>query len=261
MHSAIYEGEVMHHRLAPKTYQFRHRVFYLWLDLDELDALDRGLALLKRNRAGLFAFHDHDHLDRGQGSARANVLLTLQEAGVDTARIDRVRLLTFPRVLGHIFNPVCFYFAFDADGAPLAAVAEVTNTFYEQKAYVLDRLEDGRFRLDTPKHFYVSPFFGLEVRFDFQLSVPGDSLDLIVDDRDGGDRVLHTRLTGRRRELTDAALLSCFLRHPLLTLRVLFLIHWHAFRLWRMRLPFLHKRDRPDLQRDVHRPHPSLTAP
>ena len=70
MHSAIYEGEVMHHRLAPKTYQFRHRVFYLWLDLDELNALDRGLALLKRNRGGLFAFHDRDHLDRGPGSAR-----------------------------------------------------------------------------------------------------------------------------------------------------------------------------------------------
>ncbi len=257
MHSAIYEGEVMHHRLAPREYRFCHRVFHLWLDLDELDALDRGLALFKRNRAGLFAFSDLDHIDRGQGSARANVLLTLQEAGVDTARIERVRLLTFPRVLGHVFNPVCFYFAFDATGSAVAAVAEVTNTFREQKAYVLDRLEHGRFRLDTPKHFYVSPFFDLEVRFDFQLSVPGDNLDLIVDDRDGGERVLHTRLTGRRRELTDTALLSCFLRHPLITLRVLFLIHWHAFRLWRMRLPFLRKRDRPDLQRDVRRPHPT----
>jgi DUF1365 family protein len=109
---------------------------------------------------------------------KENVLQILREQQIDTAPIASIRLLTFPRVLGYIFNPVCFYYCFDAAGKPLCAVAEVTNTYKEQKPYVIRDLEaDGRLRLTTPKHFYVSPFFGLELSFDFKLRIPGEHLE------------------------------------------------------------------------------------
>lgn len=261
MHSALYDCEVMHHRLQPKVYRFRHRAFYLWLDLDELDELDARLRLFTRNRRGLFAFFDRDHIVRDGASAKAGVLEILAARGVDTAAIARVRLLTFPRILGYLFNPVCFYYCFDAQERPVCAVAEVTNTFREQKPYVLTRREGEGFRLETPKHFYVSPFFGLDVCFDFQLGLPGERLDIRVDDRDAGQRVLLTRLSGRRRPLTDRHLLVRLFTYPLLTLRVITLIHWHALRLWLKRLHVHRKRDQPELQRDLYRPHASLTSP
>jgi uncharacterized protein len=261
MNSALYHCRVMHHRLRPKVHRFAYGVFYLWLDLDELESLSSQLRFFKRNRWSLFSFYDSDHIVREGASTKANVLQTMQEAGVDTTRITRVMLLTFPRVLGYIFNPVCFYYAFDADGQPVAAVAEVTNTFHEQKPYVLTNFErdHDRFRLVTPKHFYVSPFFGLELEFDFKLRVPGDHLEIHVDDHDSEGRVLITTLNGERREMTDAALLSAFIRYPLVTLRVIFLIHWHALRLWMKGLRVNRKADRPDLQRGVYKPHRSLS--
>ncbi|MEN3942079.1 DUF1365 domain-containing protein [Prosthecobacter sp. SYSU 5D2] len=257
--SAIYECEVMHHRLKPKTHRFIYRLFYLWLDLDELDGLDGKLRLFKRNRRALFSFHDADHILRDSQETKANVLQIIHEAGVDTSHIAMVRLLTFPRVLGYIFNPVCFYYCYDASGAPVCAVAEVTNTFHEQKPYVLKTQEGDRFRLITPKHFYVSPFFGLELNFDFKLRLPSEHLEIHVDDREGDERVMLTSLTGSRRELTDAALLVCALKYPLLTLRVIFLIHWHALRLWMKGLHVYKKAADPDLQKGVFRPHRSIS--
>ncbi|TDU73126.1 hypothetical protein EI77_01594 [Prosthecobacter fusiformis] len=257
--SAIYECEVMHHRLKPKVHRFSYRLFYLWLDLDELDELSNHLRFFKRNRWALFSFYDEDHIVRDAKETKANVLQTIQEAGVDASIIAKVKLLTFPRVMGYIFNPVCFYYCYDAQGQPVCSVAEVTNTFHEQKPYVLTRHEGDRFRLTTPKHFYVSPFFGLELNFDFKLRLPTEHLEIHVDDREGGERVMLTSLTGHRRPLTDSALLACAFKYPLLTLRVIFLIHWHALRLWMKGLRVHRKADQPDLQRGVFRPHRSIS--
>ena len=257
--SAIYECEVMHHRLSPKVHCFSYRLFYLWLDLDELDTLSERLTLFKRNRRSLFSFFDADHILKSAADTKSNVLQVIQEAGVDTSAIHKVRLLTFPRVLGYIFNPVCFYYCFDADEQPVCAVAEVTNTFHEQKPYVLTAQEGDRFRLITPKHFYVSPFFNLELNFDFKLRLPQDNLEIHVDDRHGDERVILTSLIGKRRELTDGALLLCTFKYPLLTLRVIFLIHWHALRLWMKGLRVYRKADKPELQIGVYRPHRSIS--
>ncbi len=258
--SAIYECKVMHHRLQPKVHQFSYNVFYLWLDLDEIDSLSSRLRFFSRNRFNLFSFFDRDHLDLGAEGVKANILRYLAENDVDTTRIASIRLLTFPRVLGYIFNPVCFYYAYDAAGSPVCAVAEVTNTFHEQKPYILKTVEDAqRFRLITPKHFYVSPFFALDLSFDFKLRLPDEKLEIHIDDCQQDDRVLLTALTGTRKPLTDSALLLCALKYPLLTLRVIFLIHWHALLLWLKRIPWHRKAANAALQLGVLRPHASIS--
>lgn len=259
--SAIYECAVMHHRLHPKVHRFNYNVFYLWLDLDAIDSLAAKLRCFSRNRFNLFSFYDRDHLDLGAGDVKANILKYLGENEVDTGRIASIRLLTFPRVLGYIFNPVCFYYAFDAAGEAVCAVAEVTNTFHEQKPYVLKECDRAqRFRLITPKHFYVSPFSALDLSFDFKLQVPDEKLEIHIDDEKEGDRVLLTSLAGKQRPLTDAALLLCAVKYPLLTLRVIALIHWHALRLWLKRIPWHRKSDNAGLQLGVLRPHESIAS-
>lgn len=259
--SAIYECRVMHHRLAPKVHRFDYRVFYLWLDLDELDGLHQSHRLFSRNRWNLFSFRDQDHFHDDGRDVKTKLLAWIGDQGFDAARIAKVKLLTFPRVFGYIFNPVCFFYCFDSAGKPVCAVTEVTNTFHEKKPYLLsDRDAQGRFRLLTPKHFYVSPFSDLDLSFDFKLGIPDINLQIRIDDREGDSRILLTTLTGIRRPFTTSALLTCAVKYPLLTLRVIFLIHWHAFRLWLKRLPVRRKAADPHLQRGVHRPHETIAS-
>lgn len=266
MNSCLYECSVMHHRLEPKVNQFRYRIFMFALDLDELDALAvRGFS---RNRWNLYTFRDRDHLTLPgleTASLRENLSAWLANHSIQLPTGGRIMLVTLPRVLGYIFNPVSFYFCSDATGTPLCAVVEVGNTFRELKPYLLPTPEsDGRFRLVTPKHFYVSPFSSLDLCFAFKLRIPGETLDIHIDDRaldpaNGTDRpVLLSALTGRRAPLTTARLLWFTLKYPFITLKVIALIHWHAVLLWLRRLPWHRKAANADLQRDVFHPHSSI---
>ncbi len=262
--SCVYECSVMHHRLEPKVHHFSYRIFMLALDLDELDALDRRLLGFSRNRWNLYTFRDRDHLTLPgleHATVRDNLTAWLAQQDFALPADARVQLVTLPRVLGYIFNPVSFYFCFDAAGAPLCAVVEVGNTFGELKPYLLRApVGENFFRLVTPKHFYVSPFSDLDLAFDFKLRVPGDRLDIHIDDRtvDGDRPILLSALTGRRVPLTSPRLWWLTLKYPLITLKVIALIHWHAAILWLRRLPFHRKGANPQLQRDVFRPHESI---
>ena len=254
----------MHHRLSPRVHRFEYGIFLACLDLGELGKLDQGLRIFRWNRPGLVSFRDADHFGMRDAAhpipAREALARWLAGQGIPLPADARVRLLTFPRVLGYVFNPVRFYFVEAHDGAPIVAVAEVGNTFGEQKPYVVP-LEgtpsDGkgaRFRVVVPKHFYVSPFSALDLSFDFRLGDPGERLTIGVNDVDGGGRtVLVSTLTGTRVPLTDGSLMRLLARYPLVTLRTITLIHWQALRLWLKRLPWHRKSDRPDLQRGIVR--------
>jgi len=256
--SHIYECTVMHQRLRPKRHGFSYRVFYLWLDLDDIDALDNDLALFSRNRFNLFSFYDRDHLGGEHENVKGGLLAVLAAHGIDTTRIAAIKMLAFPRVLGYIFNPVTFFYTFTADGSPLCALAQVTNTYREQKFYVMKEPGAGGFSLVTPKLFYVSPFSALDLKFDFHLRLPGEKLHITVDDTDEQGKMLLSVLTGTRREFSDVSLLICAVKYPLLTLKVIFLIHWHAFLLWIKRVPWFSKSANRELQQQVLRPHHSI---
>lgn len=277
VNSCIYECNVMHARFAPKAHRFAYRIFLFALDLDELDSLHRSLRLFSRNRANLYSLREGDFLPTherkhqpSQPVPPAPAAATLKErvvAHLATQSIDltggRVLLVTLPRVLGYLFNPVSFYFCYDRHGAPVAALAEVTNTFREMKPYVLGpgTLGHGTFSLRVPKNFYVSPFSDVDVAFDFALRPPGDKLAIQIDDYVGTQRTLISTLSGPRRGLTDGRLAWYLLKYPFITLQVIGLIHWHAFKLWLKNVPWFAKSARAADQRDLYRPHASLTPP
>jgi uncharacterized protein len=261
VNSCLYECSVLHHRFAPKVHHFQHEIFMFYLDLDELDSVAKKIFFFSHNRKNFYSFRDGDHEPAGENPLKERLAAFLGQNGIEFAASQRVMLLTLPRVVGYVFNPISVYFCFDAQDAPLCAVAEVGNTFREMKLFLLrgDDLINGEiFRKIVPKNFYVSPFSPVDLRFDFRLCIPGGKIEFKIDDLDGSEKVLMSALTGRRVPLTNRNLAWFTVKYPFITLKVISLIHWQAFRLWLKRVPFFAKSENAALQRDVLRPHSTL---
>jgi DUF1365 family protein len=230
--SALYEGTVRHRRMAVRQREFGYRIHMAYVDLDELPGLLGGR--LASPRPGLVRFRRSDYF----GDPRED-LATAVRAEVERltgARPDgAVRLLTNLRAFGHCFNPVSFYYCFDAAGERVQAVlAEVTNTPWgERQAYALSRRgENGRVLSGrSEKLLHVSPFMGMDHEYEWRVSVPGERLSVHIESHRAGEPAFYATLNLVRRELTTRSLASATARHPMNTLHVLARIYGQALRL------------------------------
>jgi DUF1365 family protein len=253
---------------------FRYGVYVAVLDLGELAALDRGLRLFSYRRRNLFSFDDRDYAatlapgaDARSADGDARTLDTLLDelaalrAANGIAAPATTRLVTNLRVAGYVFNPVSFFLGYDRGGELASVIAEVNNTYGGRFRYVLGP----RQRVASPRpdrigfrhvrELFVSPFLHGDVDYELWFTTPLDAdrlrIDMHVDSRTGGGRMLATRLTGTRTTLSDRTLLRMAVRYPWMTAQVIGLIHLQALRLRIAGVPYR----RPG---DDHRPRPDV---
>ncbi|MBB5751515.1 DUF1365 domain-containing protein [Prosthecomicrobium pneumaticum] len=230
--SALYAGRVWHQRISPRRHRLDYRMFWMLIDLDELDALDRRLLFFSRGRFNLFSFHDADHGDGSGAPLRTQIEGHLVEAGIADP-IGAIRIVAMPRLLGYAFNPLTLYFCYTTAGRLRAIVYEVNNTFGERHAYLIavDRPEEETIRQTVDKSFYVSPFLDMDMTYRFAIRPPGSSLSVSIGAYSAGEPVLAAAFRGERRALSDRALLAAFFAFPAMTLKVIVGIHWEALKI------------------------------
>ncbi|MFN0114616.1 MAG: DUF1365 domain-containing protein [Paracoccaceae bacterium] len=225
-------GITFHGRKGAVANAFSYGVDYLLADAEGEVA---GPALFSRNRRNLLSLRDADHggpPGKGRGPAWVRDVLAAHQLTIAWLRIE---LLAQPRVLGHVFNPVAFWLCRDGQGALIAAIAEVTNTYGDRHSYLCHHPdlrpilpED---RIEAAKLLHVSPFQPVEGRYRFGFDIGADRLAIRIGYDTPGGGVLAT-LAGRRVPLTNAGIVAACLRRPFGSRRVLGLIHWQALKLW-----------------------------
>ena len=171
MRTCLYEGEVVHRRLAPVTHELRYRVYNFFADVDELPDLARRLKLFSYNRFNLFSIDDRKH-GPGDGTPIHEFVWSLVRAAGKAEEVKRIFMFCYPRVLGYVFNPLTVYYGVDASDRLCLMIYEVNNTFGERHSYVIPVDESGTQSCD--KKFYVSPFNPVEGHYEFRLQPPGD---------------------------------------------------------------------------------------
>ncbi len=235
MNSKLYTGFVEHERFHPRIHRLRYNLYVYALDLSELPQLNRRLPLFGYNRPRPVSLYDEDYLDPGPGSIRDKLLQHIaSQTPLDG--IDRIILVTSPRLAGHIFNPVNFYFCFDRQDRLAVAVAEVNNTFGEKHIYVLGKPLENSFdfpvRFHAEKAFHVSPFNTMDGNYTFRFADIRQALDVQIDLHRQGVPVLTARLQGQPLPLTPLNHLKTILRHPFTPRLTMFRIHIEAFKLF-----------------------------
>ena len=243
MHSCIYEGQVRHRRLSPGPHTFKYKLFYVFLDLDELDQVFKKRWFWSVTRPSLARFKRSDYLGDKNTPLKQSVLDCVQEkTGI---RPDGpVRLLTHLRYFGYIFNPVSFYYCYDkTDSYIETIVAEITNTPWgERHTYVLpiaDKMRrQSHMKFFLEKDFHISPFMPMHMSYDWRFTSPSKSLTVHMNNFSKDEKVFDATLSLTRKPMSATQCARALTLFPFMTIKVITGIYWEALRLFVKRTPF-----------------------
>ena len=230
--SCIYNGTVIHKRYKPKTHFFKYSVFSLLLDLSELELLNEKIKFFSFNKFNLISFFEKDHGNR-YGTSLVNwVKNYLKKNQIETENI-KIKLLCYPRIFGYVFNPLSVFFVYDKNEKLVSILYEVKNTFGEQHTYVfrVDN-ENNLIQNNCSKKFHVSPFIQMDCNYFFKILKPRERLSIIIDQYDPTGKILFASQDGKKANLTGKELIKSYLKHPLMTFKIISAIHFEAFNLW-----------------------------
>ena len=208
INSSIYNGSVIHKRFKPKKHFFKYKVFSLFLDLSELKELHNNLNFFSLNKFNLISFYEKDHGERDGSSLLDWVKNNLRSNSISTDNI-KVKLLCYPRILGYVFK------------------IEGENKLIQN---------------NCSKKFHVSPFIEMDCNYFFRILNPGDKLSVIIDQYDQEGKILFASQDGVRSDLTNKNLMNSYLKHPLMTFKIISAIHFEAFKLWIKGIKFVKKK-------------------
>jgi uncharacterized protein len=235
-------GQVRHTRLKPVQHAFDYPTYFLMLPMRTLAKNIK--TTLKRNRWAALSFYDKDHGD-GRSNALAWVDELLLSEGIDDAS-GEVWLHCYPRVFGHTFKPVSFWYCHREDNSLRAIVVEVNNTFGERHCYLLDKPVFGT-EQTAIKVFHVSPFCETQGNYRFRFMTTQHNTLARVDYDDNAGPLLETSVSGVLEAITPQSIRKALWRYPAMTFGVVARIHWQAFKLWRKRVLFVSKPVPPEL--------------
>tara|TARA_B100000700_G_scaffold133189_1_gene148694 strand:- start:628 stop:1386 length:759 start_codon:yes stop_codon:yes gene_type:complete len=231
MNSNIYNGHVIHTRFKPVKHFLKYKTFSLFIDLDELELLDKKFKIFSFNKFNIFSFHNKDHGERNGKSLKEWVLYNLKKFNIGK-NINRIKLLCYPRIFGYVFNPLSIFYCYE-NNILKAVFYEVKNTFNEQHTYIFKIKDDKNIQQSCKKKFYVSPFMDKKTFYNFELKPPGDKLSVLIKQTDKNGLILTAVQTGERKNFSSKQLIINFFKYPLMTLKIISAIHFEALLLWK----------------------------
>ena len=232
--SKLFSNIVMHQRFTPFKNRFKYSLISFYIYYDELKLLDESISFFSYNKFNIFSFYEKDHGYRDHRSLKQFVTDILSNNSIKYNNL-KFSILCFPRMLGYVFNPLSVIFCFEQDKL-IAILYEVKNTSNEQHTYCFANKNFSKktnYQHRCNKNFYVSPFINMNCYYKFSTQIPADKLSLLIEQFNNKDeKVLIASQMGKIIYFTSSTIIKYFFKNPLMTLRVIFGIHYQAMRIF-----------------------------
>lgn len=239
------EGTVRHRRLAPVQHEFSYSTGMLALDLSEWETAQDISRWFSLERFNWLSLRREDYLPRHPGSLEQAARNQAEQA-TGWRPDGPVELITHPRYLGHVFNPVSFYFCYPAGARPVEGdiprviLAEITNTPWHQRhIYCLEAGEASQsgssgwrtLQFGFDKRFHVSPFNPMDQQYRWTFSFRGNELRIHMNVVAQQRKEFDATLVVHRTPLTRRSIGKALRAFPIESFKVVAGIYWHALRL------------------------------
>ncbi|MDB4351654.1 DUF1365 domain-containing protein, partial [Candidatus Pelagibacter sp.] len=76
----------------------------------------------------------------------------------------------------------------------------------------------------------------------FRLLKPGNKISVVIDQYENEDKILYASQDGVRSDFNTKQLIKSYLKHPVMTFKIILAIHFEAFKLWAKGIKFIKKK-------------------
>ena len=230
MNNNILVGKVVHKRINPIKHKLHYNVFALEVDSNNLEDIDKNSRFLSYNKFNLFSFFDTDH---GNGKSIKDFLSEIIANTKTNNPISRFSIISYPRVLGYVFNPITIYLGFDESNKIELIIYEVNNTFGQRVIYVLpNNNKEEIIYQRCDKKLFISPFNGDNGVYTFHVKDNEQSFQIGINLKVDDEPIINAYFCGQKFKLNHKNLMKTFRSNLLLTFKVITAIHYEALKLY-----------------------------
>ena len=82
----------------------------------------------------------------------------------------------------------------------------------------------------------------MNCKYFFRLLKPGEKISVIIDQYQTDEKILYASQDGNRADFNTKELIKSYVKHPLMTFKIISAIHFEAFKLWVKGIKFIKKK-------------------
>lgn len=234
--NSIYTGTISHQRFNPTTNHFNYKYSMIMFDLDDVHKVFTNMMLWSYEKFNLGSFHQNDYF---KNTPRLKKDLEKHLINENVHGVNKIFLLTTPRIFGFCYNPVSFYYCFRNNNLK-AIVSDINNTPWNEKfAYTHKcKTQGGIHAFNFKKEFHVSPFMPMNISYEWSFTEPNDVIIINMNSKNKDGKLFNATMKLKRKALTGLNLNLLLITAPLIPIQSIAKIYWNAFKLFLKKTPF-----------------------